>query len=303
MKPPCLSLLSVIRSSPAVKLYGIVKIFYSVAPSNLLFVDKPAIQITSYPLFWDKDWPNFGLSDPDKKWPDLPRSSLDSDASCTAWYPSEDRCITPGVIEGKLYDILSKLMSPSLWYAQSVHSIDCVSSLIPEHWRQRSAREESSEGGWGDVLWGVCAVLDTGRGDVRRRKVEDLDGESEGKSQELWKDGRIGFRRNMNRGIHNFSAVNHSLISYHFSIELHAGQTYAKSSLWIHGYCTLVLTCMLLAWQTNNSVTSFSWLKWSLDLCRKSTLPDCNNQSRNEITYGYHVTSLNRTGHTSIDPV
>ena len=32
----------------------------------------------------------------------------------------------------------------------------------------------------------------------------------------------------MNRGIHNFSAVSHSLVSYHFSIELQAGQTYPR---------------------------------------------------------------------------
>jgi hypothetical protein len=32
----------------------------------------------------------------------------------------------------------------------------------------------------------------------------------------------------MNRGIHNFSAVNHSLVSYHISIELRAGQTYPR---------------------------------------------------------------------------
>ena len=102
-----------------------VKIFYSVAPSNPLFVDKLAIQVTSNPLFWDKDWPNFGLSNSlslDKKWPELPGSSLDSDASCIVRYPSEDRHITQGGIEGKLYNILSKLMSPSLWYAQLVSS-------------------------------------------------------------------------------------------------------------------------------------------------------------------------------------
>ena len=56
-------------------MYGTFKHFRSVAPSNPLFVDKPAIQIASNPLFWDKHRPNFGPSNPlflDKKWPELP---------------------------------------------------------------------------------------------------------------------------------------------------------------------------------------------------------------------------------------
>ena len=32
----------------------------------------------------------------------------------------------------------------------------------------------------------------------------------------------------MNRGIPKFSAVDHSLVSYYFSIELRAGQTYPR---------------------------------------------------------------------------
>ena len=35
-------------------MYGTSKNFRPVAPSNPLFVDKPAIQIASNPLFWDK---------------------------------------------------------------------------------------------------------------------------------------------------------------------------------------------------------------------------------------------------------
>ena len=45
-------------------MYGTSKNFRSVAPSNPLFVDKPAIQIASNPLFWDKHRPNFGPSNP-----------------------------------------------------------------------------------------------------------------------------------------------------------------------------------------------------------------------------------------------
>ena len=62
------------RSSPSVTLYGTSKNFCSDAPSNPLFVDKPAVQIAWNPLSWDNDWPNFGPSNPlflDKKWLEL----------------------------------------------------------------------------------------------------------------------------------------------------------------------------------------------------------------------------------------
>ena len=60
-------------------MYGTSKKFRSVAPSNPLFADKPAIQIASNPLFWDKHRPIFGPSNPlfwDKKWPELPGAFL-----------------------------------------------------------------------------------------------------------------------------------------------------------------------------------------------------------------------------------
>jgi hypothetical protein len=50
----------------------------------------------------------------------------------------------------------------------------------------RIARVESSEGSWGDVLWGVCAVFEKGTGGgVYGERVKDLDGESEGRLWEL----------------------------------------------------------------------------------------------------------------------
>ena len=131
MQPAFLSLLPVIKSSPSVTMYGTSNKFCWVGLLNPLFVDIPAIQIASNPLFWDKNKPDFGPSNLlslDKKWPELPRACCKDDGYSDAksqllwlWPLSlRGKCIIvhhSQHLEALLHDVLIRniWMEPHCW--------------------------------------------------------------------------------------------------------------------------------------------------------------------------------------------